>query len=169
MSNPEICGSTDTKSGDPCKTPAHLCQWHGDESNPDGGRPTKLTYERQEAIAAAIEDGEPVVAACRQNEISHQTHANWMERGRDQDEGVYAEYFGRLARALGHDQSKKTKQMWATAQAEGDVDAMLTVLKQRYPETWQDQDLGEAKGGGNGLSEDERAAIREGLADRRGG
>lgn len=146
----DTCGSTDTATGDPCQRQAG---WGTDldhgrcKAHRERGRPTKLTYDRQEAIAAAIEDGDPIVAACRKNGITHKTHTNWMDRGKQQDEGVFADYFRRLAHALGHDQSEKTDVVWERAKAEGDVDAMLTVLKQRYPETWQDQDLGEAKGG----------------------
>lgn len=148
------CGSTDTSSGDPCQRPAG---WgtdldHGPCSTHRGpGRPTKLTKDRQERIATEIESGTPLVAACRLNEITHQTHKNWYDRGkreaaRDED-NIYTEYFGRLARALGHDESKKSAQMWEAAVEANDVPSMQTVLKQRYPETWQDQDLGEAQGG----------------------
>ena len=146
------CGSTDTDSGDPCQRDAG---WgtdtdHGPcKTHRDPGRPSKLTHERQEGIAVAVEDGTPLVAACRLNEISHQTHKNWFDRGerdaKDGKENIYTEYFGRLARALGYDESKKSKQMWETAMEDGDPQAMQTVLKQRYPETWQDQDLGEAQ------------------------
>ena len=68
-----------------------------------------------------------------------------MLQGEDQEEGPFADYFQRLTRALGADQSKKTETMWETAKETGDTSLMLTVLKQRYPETWQDTDIGEAK------------------------
>jgi hypothetical protein len=142
--------------GDPCtftaKYPDGKCGHHTEADEPidtgqDGpGRPTKLTKERQERIATAIEEGVPLVAACRLNDITHQTHSNWMERGEDQDEGIYAEYFGRLTRALGHDQSEKTKKLWDAAEKANDTGTMLTILKQRYPETWADTDIGEAGG-----------------------
>jgi hypothetical protein len=69
-----------------------------------------------------------------------------MNRGEQQDEGVFAEYCTRLARALGFDQREKTEVLWETAEESNDTGTMLTVLKQRYPETWGEQDLGEAQG-----------------------
>jgi len=48
----DICGSTDTESGEPCQTPAHLCQWH----DPDGGgagRPSKFGDTRDDLLEAA--------------------------------------------------------------------------------------------------------------------
>jgi hypothetical protein len=50
------------------------------------------------------------------------------------------------SRAVGHDQKKKTQTLWETAVANDDTATMLTVLKQRYPETWREEDLGEAQG-----------------------
>jgi hypothetical protein len=48
---------------------------------------------------------------------------------------------------LGEDQKQKTQQMWEAAQKTNDTATMLTVLKQRYQETWQDSDIGEATRG----------------------
>jgi len=154
----DICGSTSTASGDPCQRPAGWgrdtttgpCADHHDGTDRvhsrAGGRPTKLTYKLQEQIATAVEDGVPIVAACREGGIAPSTHRRWMDRGERRDEGVFAEYCTRLARALGYDQRSKTEIMWETAEEINDTATMLTVLKQRYPETWQDQDLGEAQG-----------------------
>jgi len=146
----DLCGSTNTSSGVPCKwniAKKGECPFHNTDDPPENGRPTKLSYERQERIATAVEEGVPLVAACRLNNISHETHTNWMEKGQEEDEGPYADYFGRLTRALGTDQEKKTQQLWEAAQETNDTATMLTVLKQRYPETWQDQDIGEAQPG----------------------
>lgn len=140
----DSCGSTNTTTGHPCKNDADSCPWHDTDDPPETGRPSKLTKDRQERIATAIEEGMPLVAACRLNSITYQTHQNWMDKGEEQEEDIYAEYFERLARALGHDQAKKTATIWDKAVEQGNVGMMLTVLKQRYPETWQDQDIGEA-------------------------
>jgi len=147
----EICGEP-TADGSPCENPAcrtdGKCWMHTEaDESANVGRPSKLSYERQERIAAAVEEGVPLVAACRLNGISHETHSNWMEKGAEQEEGPHAEYFGRLTRALGEDQKQKTQQMWEAAQKTNDTATMLTVLKQRYQETWQDSDIGEAKPG----------------------
>lgn len=147
----DICGEP-TEDGTPCEHPAcrtdGKCWIHTEaDEGADVGRPSKLSYERQERIAADVEDGVPLVAACRINGITHETHDNWMEKGSEQDEGPHAEYFGRLARALGEDEKQKTQQMWEAAQKANDTATMLTVLKQRYPETWGNSDIGEAMRG----------------------
>jgi len=132
------------------KYPDGRCGHHTDCDEPieqenDGpGRPTKLTKERQERIATAIEEGVPLVAACRLNGIVYKSHERWMERGEEQDEGIFAEYCQRVTRALGHDQNEKTQEMLEAANKQNDTGTMLTVLKQRYPETWGDTDISEA-------------------------
>ena len=145
----ENCGSTDTHSGEPCgnnpSEPDGLCHLHTKVGEQKGHK--KLSHERQERIAHEIETGTPIVAACRLNDITYETHRQWMDKGKEQEEGPFAEYFARLSRALGADQSKKTEVMWEKALETGDTSLMLTVLKQRYPETWQDQDIGEAMRG----------------------
>lgn len=143
------CGYDDTHSGDPCGNPPSeddgRCWVHTGTDNQRGHR--KLSHDRQQKIALAVEEGVPLVAACRLNGIRYKTHRRWMDLGEDQDEGPYAEYCQRLARALGHDQREKTQALWKIAEENDDTATMLTVLKQRYPETWQDQDIGEAQGG----------------------
>lgn len=145
----ETCGYEDTHSGEPCgnsaSEPDGYCHMHTEVGEQRGHR--KLSHDRQERIATALEEGVPLVAACRLNGITHDTHRNWMQLGEEQEEGPYAEYFGRLTRALGHDQREKTQLMWQAAKENGDTATMLTVLKQRYPETWGETDIGEAKGG----------------------
>lgn len=49
----EICGSADTESGEPCQTPAHLCQWHSGGPTPDGGRPSKFDDVEDDLVEAA--------------------------------------------------------------------------------------------------------------------
>ena len=142
-----ICGSTETHSGEPCQNnPSEddgHCWMHTNEGEQRGHK--KLSHDRQESMALALEEGVPLVAACRLNGITHKTHRNWMEKGEDESEGPYNDYFQRLTRALGHDQSEKTQELWEQAKRKGDTATMLTIIKQRYPETWQDQDIGEAK------------------------
>jgi len=149
MSDKDTCGYDDTHTGDPCgnhaSEPDGRCHLHTQTENQRGH--SKLSHDRQERIATAIEQGVPLVAACRLNGITHKTHRNWMQAGEDQDEGPFAEYFQRLTRALGHDQREKTFELWEAAEASGDTATMLTILKQRYPETWGETDIGEAKGG----------------------
>ena len=97
------CGSTDTHSGEPCKNNASeddgYCHLHTqDDENQRGHK--KLSHDRQEKIAIALEQGVPLVAACRLNGITHKTHRIWMQKGEEQEEGPYAQYFQRLTDVL---------------------------------------------------------------------
>jgi len=101
----DICGVT-CGDGTPCQNPAGengfcwLPSHNPDIDEDDGrGRPEKLTHERQEAIAADLEAGIPVKHAAPMNGIRKQTFYNWIERGEEQDEGVYADFFDRVTRA----------------------------------------------------------------------
>lgn len=148
MTDNEKCGYEGTHSGEACGNPPSepdgRCHIHTQTENQRGHQ--KLSHERQERIATAIEEGVPLVAACRLNGITHKTHRRWMELGEEQEEGPYAEYCQRLTRALGHDQREKTAALWEAAERTNDTKTMLTILKQRYRETWDDQDIGEAQG-----------------------
>ena len=143
----ELCGFENTTTGKPCRNEAveddGRCHIHTRDEDAQRGH-RKLSHERQERIATAIESGVPLVAACRLNSITYQTHKNWMEQGQDEAEGPFNDYFERLTRALGHDQKDKTATLWEAAKRQGDTKTMLTILKQRYPETWGDSDIGEA-------------------------
>lgn len=144
----DICGSTDTDSGEPCQTPAHLCQWHGpDADGPDNGRDPKLTKERQEQIAADIESGASITAACRMASIDKQTFYNWMDAGEREDEGLYADFFDRIVRARGAGEEHYRRIAFDLAREEGDTATLMAMLKQRYPDAWGDVDRGEQADG----------------------
>jgi len=101
----DTCNAT-TADGTPCKNSA--CRSDGrcwihtqtDESA-DIGRDSKLTKQRQEAIAAMIENGHSVTAAARNNGVTKQTVMNWLGKGENQDSGIYADFFDRYTRARG--------------------------------------------------------------------
>lgn len=148
----DTCGYEDTTTGHPCQHPAGdngRC-WRpshnpdDDRPNPDG-RPSKLSYERQEKIAGAIENGKSIAVASRTAGITPQTFFNWMARGEDEAEGPYAEFFDRLTRALGYGQDFWERLLIDAA--EDDPATIMSVLKTRFKETWGDVDRGEQTGG----------------------
>lgn len=71
-SDSDVCGYAETTSGEPCQNPAvenGRCWIPSHNPGPDNenpGRPTKLTRERQERVAAAIESGHSFRSACEQ-------------------------------------------------------------------------------------------------------
>lgn len=145
----DICGHP-TADGTPCENPASegdSC-WipaHGGSAE-NHGRDPKLTKERQESIAAAIESGSSISEAARRNGIHRETFTNWMNRGEEQDEGIYADFFDRLTRARGEGEARYRKALIAIAEENGDTATLMAMLKQRYPEAWQDVDRGEQAG-----------------------
>jgi len=55
MTDDDICGSTDTTSGEPCQNPTGSCPWHDTDEVPDTGRPSKFEDYREAILNAAQE------------------------------------------------------------------------------------------------------------------
>ncbi|QLG62819.1 transposase [Halorarum salinum] len=154
----DVCGYEDTHSGEPCKRAAGwgrdadtgYCRTHADDDDADGPpahRETKLTKERQEGIAAAIESGKSIASACRMHGIQPATFYNWMDRGEGEDEGPFADFFDRIVRAKGYGEDHYVQPIIEIAKEQGDLATLMSLLKQRYPDSWGDVDRGEQAGG----------------------
>lgn len=111
------------------------------EENPQGRDP-KLTKERQEAIASMLESGHSVAAACRCNGIGQSTFYEWLDKANQQEEGIYAEFADRVARARGTGERKLVDELLEMAHEERDARTILSVVKNRYPESWGETDDG---------------------------
>ncbi|WP_226041580.1 helix-hairpin-helix domain-containing protein [Natrinema sp. DC36] len=111
------------------------------------GRDPKLTKQRQEAIAEMLENGQSVAAACRCNGIGQTTFYEWLERADDQDEGIYADFADRVASARGAGEAKLVDDLLDIAREKGDARTVLSVLKNRYPESWGEHDDDDAGSG----------------------
>ena len=146
----DTCGH-ETGDGTPCELPASRpdgkCHHHTDTEDTHTGRDPKLTRERQEQIAADIENGASITAACRQAGINRATFYNWMDSGEDQEEGLYADFFDRVVRARGVGEEHYRRIAFDIAREEGDTATLMAMLKQRYPESWGEVDRGEQSGG----------------------
>jgi rubrerythrin len=141
----DICGSTDTSSGEPCKwneSEKGECPFHNTDNPPDNGRDSKLTKEREEKIAQAIERGKSINSAARMAGISPQTVYNWLDRGEDEANTVYRDFFERITRAKGYGEDKYFNVIWEMAKEEGDHRFLASLMKQRYPDSWGDTDTG---------------------------
>lgn len=151
----EYCGSEETATGDPCQRPAGwgtdrttgYCRTHEAGGEEPGGRDPKLTQERQERIAQAIESGSSISEASRKNGIHRETFRRWMNRGEEQEEGIYAEFHGRLTRAFGEGEATYRTAIMEIAVKTNDTATLMAMLKQRYPDEWGDVDRGEQSGG----------------------
>jgi len=144
MTADDICGAA-CVDGSPCQHPAGSCPVPS-HSDPDAenphGRDSKLTKQRQEDIAAAIEDGKSIRSAARMAGISPQTFHSWMSRGETQDEGIYRDFLDRIARAKGHGEDKYFNTVWEMAKEDGDHRFLASLMKQRYPESWGETETG---------------------------
>jgi hypothetical protein len=142
----EICGSTNTTSGDPCQNPADSCPWHEVDETPDTGRPSKLSYERQEQIAAELEAGKSLNSAARKAGVTPQTVYNWLDRGevekQNGNENAYTEFLERITRAKGHGEDFYFNLALELAKENGDHRFIASLMKQRYPDSWGDTETG---------------------------
>jgi transposase-like protein len=112
------------------------------ENRQDPGRDSKLTKERQEAIAAMIEDGHSITSAARSNGVTKQTVMNWLDRGETQENGIYAQFFDRYTRARGEGEKTYLDLVMNMAEEEDDHRFIASLMKQRYPESWGDTETG---------------------------
>ena len=140
----EKCGAPTTK-GHPCQNDAASCPWH-DENPPDTGRPSKLSHERQEKIALAVEQGKSITSAARMVGVDRTTVYGWLEQGEAAKEGgednEFTEFYDRLTRAKGHGEDKYFNVIWEMAKEEGDHRFLASLMKQRYPDSWGETDTG---------------------------
>jgi len=142
----EQCGEP-TAEGTPCENsacrPDGKCWIHTEVEEPaDVGRDSKLTRERQEQIAQAIEQGKSMTSAARMAGVSRNAVYSWLEKGDDQDEGVYAEFHDRITRAKGHGEDFYYNLALDLAKENGDHRFIASLMKQRYPDSWGETETG---------------------------
>lgn len=146
------CGYEDTASGDPCQNPAgengrcHISTHNGGDPEDNPGRDPKLTRERQENIASMLEESHSIAAACRCNGIDRSTFYDWLQKGDAQNEGIYSDFSDRVARARGAGERQLKDELMDMAREKGDTRTMLSILKSRYPDSWDDAEASEEGG-----------------------
>ena len=144
MGKEDKCLSENTSSGQPCQwneSKKGECPWHSENMDtPDNGRDPKLTNKRQESIASMIERGNSVTAAARSNGVNKSTIYNWIGKGKEQNEGIYKDFYDRFTRARGHGEKSYLETIRDIAVEEGDTQMLMSLMKQRYPESWEGSD-----------------------------
>lgn len=131
------CGAP-TADGDPCRRGPN-CPYHQQSEAPDTGRPTKLTRERQERIAAMLEEGHSISAAARANGISHETYHSWIRKGEKQEEGVYAEFSDRMSRARAEGERRYIQKAQEAAIQSKNASVLLKMAQLQYPNSWSQE------------------------------
>ena len=123
----ELCG-VETSKGAPCQNYAESCPWHDDDP-PETGRPSKLSRDRQENIALALEAGVSFKAACEANGIDRDTGHRWMRLGEDQDEGELSDFHDRITRARGVGKQDLSNSIVRIAKQNDDARTLLKYLQ----------------------------------------
>jgi transposase-like protein len=147
MTDDEICGYEKGTDGEPCEFspsyPDGRCGHHTEHKEPeDKGRPTKLNKQRQEQIASAIENGRSITCAARRAGVSRNAVFSWIQKGEDQEEGVYAEFHDRITRAKGEGEEFYMNLALQLAKENGDHRFIASLMKQRYPDSWGETETG---------------------------
>ena len=165
MSDDKPTCNAETEAGEQCKNaasdngycwiPSHNPDIEGDEY--PAGRSSKLTLERQERIASMIEQGHSMTAAARANGINKATLFNWMARGEAENtagnENEYTALYDRVTRARGTGEQNYVNHIRKLADESNDTAALISMLRQRYPESWGDVNRGKQAGGVNVYTE----------------
>ena len=145
MGDEELCGA-ETSKGGTCQNPVESCPWHNTDNPPKNGRPSKLTHSVQEAIASDIERGRSMRSAARKQDLTPQTIMNWMQRGEaDLEEhkaNEYTDFFQRITRAKGYGEEWYMKTIIELAEENEDHRFLMSLMKQRYPDSWGETETG---------------------------
>lgn len=144
----EICGA-ECVDGSDCTHPAGSCPVPSHTDEDHTGPETKLTEERIDGICRHISEGKSVVSAARMNGVNPATVYSWLEKGEEQgpDESLYGEFRDRFVRARGLGEESYVSDIMEIAREEGDLETLMAMLKQRFPESWGEVDRGEQAGG----------------------
>ena len=148
----ENCSVT-KNDGEPCtfdaKYPDGRCGHHTEHdtgADRREGRPSKLSYERQEQIASDIEAGRSLTSAARKAGVTPQTVINWVDRGEAEKEAgkenEFTEFFERITRAKGEGEEYYFSLALQLAKENEDHRFIASLMKQRYPDSWGETDTG---------------------------
>jgi len=137
------CGH-DTADGSPClrTTGGETCWDHADDDRGTAGRNHKLTKEREEEIAQALEAGKSMTSAARMAGVSRNTVYSWIERGEQEENTVFAEFHDRIRRARGHGEDFYFTLALQLAKENEDHRFIASLMKQRYPQEWAETETG---------------------------
>ena len=101
---------------------------------PETGRPSKLNSEVQDRIVAAIRAGNYPKTAADYAGITERTFYRWLQRGQDEDSGIYHEFAQAVQRA------ESEAEVCAVAILQRHMAdnwrAAVTFLERKFPERW---------------------------------
>jgi len=137
--------TTDDGDADRCWIDGHNSQ--PVEADQPGRKREPPSRETQEKIASVIEAGGSLREAARKAGVHREQINRWMEYGDEEDAGPFQEFRDRLVRARGEGEGQYRKALIQIAKENNDTATLMSMLKQRYPDSWGDVDRGEQAGG----------------------
>ena len=117
---------------------------NGNNGKHPGGRPTKLTPERQEKIVNAIAAGNFFVTAAAYAGIDYETFRAWILRGEKTTSGKYYEFQKAVKDAEARCETAIVAQ-WRKHVPDNWI-AGAAFLERRYPDRWKRRDSREVTG-----------------------
>jgi len=137
----DVCGSTDTSSGDPCQfSPADSCPWHNEDKNPDS-RNTELEDDHSivDLVAGQLQNGDTVPEACAEANISEDQYYSWRRRGLE-DDGIFAKFRKETARARKTAGKRDRERLRRECKENGDTRTWFKLHMNQYGDTYGDED-----------------------------
>jgi len=134
--------------GDTCWIPSH-----GGDAD-DHGRPLSLEKQTVDRITSHIAEGKSVASATRMETVPPSTFYNWLDKAPESpptdptfEDSPYAYLLDRFVRARGLGEDAYVQDVLDIAREQGDLATLMSMLKQRYPDSWGDVDRGQQAGG----------------------
>lgn len=124
-------------------------------------RQTKLTPEVQSLIVDAIRNGNYMETAAQAVGVDQATVWRWMQRGADEEQGIYCE-FRKAVESARADAEKRDLDIITRAAHDGSWQAAAWKLERRTPQRWgrvTRTELTGADGGAVKVEVDHKAAL----------
>lgn len=145
----EICGSTDTGSGDPCQRDAGWgrdaddgpCIDHADEEG-GTGRTTLLEQDESivEVMAGELQSGATVPEACAEARITVDQYHKWRRRGdRDDADELFRKFRNETARARRVAARQDRSEVKEEAKKTGDTRTLYKIHHDQYGDTYDEE------------------------------
>lgn len=142
MSDEDICGSTNTTSGEPCQfSPGESCPWH-DVDEPPRTRITLLEEEPHitELVAGELQNESTVPEACAEAGISVSQYEKWYARGRDEDaDDIFRDFRRECRRARMIAAGSDRETVKRHARENGDTRTLWKAHMQQYGDIYAEE------------------------------
>lgn len=98
------------------------------------GRHSKLTPKVQEKIVSAIRAGNYAQVAAKYAGIGVSTYYNWLQRGKDEHNGIYREFLEAVKRAESEAEVRTVALIHR--HMDSSWQACMTYLERKFPDRW---------------------------------